>query len=58
MELTQNNCGQCDIINIIIKLTKRGSDTIDELIPMKYQKYPSNTIIKHANVLAEVNKFP
>ena len=58
MEFTQNNCGQCDIINIIIKLTKRGSDTIDELIPMKYQKYPSNTIIKHANVLAEVNKFP
>ena len=25
---------------------------------MKYQKYPSTTILKHANVLAVVNKPP
>ena len=25
---------------------------------MKYQKYTSNTIIKHANVLDKVNKSP
>ena len=24
---------------------------------MKYQKYPSTTILKHANVLAKVNKL-
>ena len=28
------------------------------VIPKKYQKYPSTTILKHANVLAKVNKFP
>ena len=27
-------------------------------IPTKYQKYPSNTILKHANVLDKVNKLP
>ena len=25
---------------------------------MKYQKYSSNKILKHANVLAKVNKLP
>ena len=25
-------------------------------IPMKYQKYPSTTILKHVNVLPKVNK--
>ena len=39
-------------------LTKRGSDTIHDVIPTKYQKYPSNTILKHVNVLAKVNKLP
>ena len=24
----------------------------------KYQKYPSTKILKHANILAKVNKFP
>ena len=28
------------------------------VITTKYQKYPSTTIVKHANVLAKVNKFP
>ena len=39
-------------------LTKRGSDTIHDIIPTKYQKYPSTTILKLANVLAKVNKPP
>ena len=53
-----NDRGQCDIINRIITLTKRSSDTIHEIIPTKYQKYPSNTILIHMNVLAKVNKSP
>ena len=28
------------------------------VIPTKYCKYPSTTILKHANVLAKVNKLP
>ena len=28
------------------------------VIPTKYQKYPSTTILKHMNVLAKVNKSP
>ena len=43
--------------NIII-LTKLGADTIYTVLPMKYQKYPSTTILKHANVLDKVNKLP
>ena len=27
-------------------------------IPKKNQKYPSTTILKHANVFAKVNKLP
>ena len=42
MSFTQNDWGQCDIINI----------------PTNYQNYPSTAILKHANVLAEVNESP
>ena len=28
------------------------------VILTKYWKYPSTTILKHANILAKVNKFP
>ena len=58
MEFTQNDWGQRDIINKIVILTKRGTDTIHAVIPEKYQKYPSTTILEHANVLAKVNKLP
>ena len=39
-------------------VTKLGSDTIHDIIPKKYHKYPSNTILKHKNLLAKVNKSP
>ena len=58
MELTQNEWGQCDIINKIKILTKSGTDTIHAVILTKYQKYPYNKILKHANVLVKVNKSP
>ena len=58
MSFTKNDWGQRDIINKITVLTKRGADTIYTSIPMKYQNYHSTTIIKHANVLAKVNKLP
>ena len=31
---------------------------INDVIPTKYQKYPPNTILKHAIVWAQVNKYP
>ena len=34
------------------------ADIIYVIILVKYQKYPSNKILKHANVLAKVNKSP
>ena len=58
MDSTQNYWGQCDILNTIIILTKRGTDKIYAVIPTKYQKYPSTTILKHANILAKVIKLP
>ena len=58
MKFMQNECGQRDITNRIKILTKRGSDKIHDVILKIYHKYPSNTILKHANVLAEVNKLP
>ena len=39
-------------------LTKGGTYTIHAVIPKKYWKYPSTTILKYANVLAKVNKPP
>ena len=57
MEFTKNDRGQRDIINKTKLLTKRGSDTIHDVIPKKYHKYPSKTILKHANILAKVNKL-
>ena len=57
MEITQYDWGQCEIINKTKILTKQGSDKIHEFIPTKYQKYPFNTILKHANVLDKLNKL-
>ena len=58
MEFTQNDWGQHDIINTVIILSKRGSDMIHDVIPTKYKKYFSTTILEHANFLAKVNKSP
>ena len=58
MELTQNDWGQHDITNKTIILIKQGSDMIHDVIPTKYQKYFSTTILEHANLLAKVNKSP
>ena len=58
IEFTQNNWCQRDIINKTKLLTKKDSDMIHDVIPTKYQKYPSNTILKHANILAKVDRLP
>ena len=58
MGFNQNDRGKRYITNKIKILTKRGTDTIHAVIPMKYQKYTSTTILKYVNVLAKVNKLP
>ena len=58
MSFTNNEWSKCDIINKIIILIKRVVDTIYATILTKYEKYPSTTILKYANVLAKVNKLP
>ena len=58
MEFTKNNRYQCDIINKVTILTKRGIYTVHVVIPTEYQKYTSTTILKYANVLAKVEKLP
>ena len=58
MEFTQNDWGQHGIINKTEILTKQGKYTIHAVVPNKYQKYPSTTILKHVNILAKVNKSP
>ena len=58
MNFTQNYWGQRDIINKIIILTTQGTYTIHAVIPKKYQKHPSTTILKHVSVLAKVKKLP
>ena len=58
MSFTQNDWGQREIINIIKIPTKWGTYTIHAIIPTKYHKYPSATILKYANDLAKVNKSP
>ena len=55
MEFTQSDWGQHDIISEIKILLKRGINTIHAVIPIKFQNYPSTTILKHSNVLAKVN---
>ena len=55
---TLDDWGQREIVNTIIISTKRGTDTIYIAILTKYQKYPSTTILKHANVLDKANKLP
>ena len=37
-------------------LNKRGTDMVHAAIHTKYQKYPSTTIFKNANVLSKINK--
>ena len=39
-------------------LNQEGTDTIHAAIPTNDHNYPSSKIIKHANVLVEVNKLP
>ena len=56
MKFTHNYWGQRDITKNIMVSTKQVLYTIYDVIPMKYHKYPSFTILKHGNVLAEVNK--
>ena len=56
ISFTHNEWGQHDIMNNNIILIKRGADTIYTVLPTKYCKYTSTTILKHANVLAKVNK--
>ena len=58
MDFMSNDWNQHDIIDKIKILTKRGTDTIHSGILTKYQKYPSTTKIKHANILDNVNKVP
>ena len=58
MSITKNYYGQRKIINIIKISTKRGTDTIHDVIPKKYQLYPSTTILNNMNVLAKVNESP
>ena len=58
MEFTKNDWGQRYITDKIIILTKQVAYTIHDVTPMKYHKHPSTTILKHANVLAKVNKSP
>ena len=58
MEFTKNDWGQRDIVNKTKILNKRGSNKIHDVIMMKYQKCPSNKILKHANVSDKVTKPP
>ena len=58
MGFNQDDWDHCYIIIKIIILTKQGSDTIHTVIPTKYQKHPSTTILKDTNVLAKVYKLP
>ena len=37
---------------------KQGTYMVHAIIPEKYQNYSSTTILKHANVLAKLNKMP
>ena len=58
MSFTKNDWSQHDIINKIIILTKQVTDMIHAVIPTKYHKYPSTTILKHVNLLDKINKTP
>ena len=56
--MTEVKVSKHEIIKKPKILTKRGSDNIHDVILTKYQKYTSDTILKHANVLAKANKLP
>ena len=58
MEFNQNYWGRRGVINKTKIFSKQGSDMIHDVIPTKYQKHPSKTILKHANVLDKLNKSP
>ena len=38
-------------------LNQRGKYTVTVFIPTNYYNYPSTPILRHANILAEVNKL-
>ena len=57
MSFTKNDCGQHHIIKCY-NINQRGTDTLHGVIPIKYQNYPSTTILKNAKILAKANKFP
>ena len=57
MSFTQNDWVQRSILNKIILLTNLVKDTKHDVIPIKYQKYSSTTILKHENILAKVDKL-
>ena len=50
------------VVNVKTKknynIDQQGTDTIHAIITKKCQKYPSNTTLKHVNILDKVNKFP
>ena len=50
-----NEWGEHEIINIIIILTKQVTYTIHAITMTNYQKYPSTTRLKRANVLDKSN---
>ena len=58
MKFTHNDWDQHNIINNIVILTKWGADTIYIVLPTKYHKYSSTTILKHVNILDQVDKLP
>ena len=53
---TKNDLSQRGIIKNFIILTKQDTNKIHDYILTIYHKYPSPKILKHANVLAKVNK--
>ena len=56
MGFTHNDWGQCDIIKKNKILTNWYAYTIYTVIMMIYHKFPSNTILKHSNILDQLNK--
>ena len=48
---------QCDIIKQSKNLNQSGKNKIPAIIPTEYQNYLSTAILKHVNLLAELNKL-
>ena len=58
MGFVKYDWGQQDIINKIKIWTKLVTYTINDVITKEHQKHPITTMLKHMNVLAQVNKVP